>query len=193
MLCFDHVMSKTRKHEKLDQPHFGGLKVRLIEPEELTPWNVLVAEHHYLSCELVGPTLRYVAELDERWVGLISFGQAAYHLKHRDDWIGWTDVQRGRRLGLLAQNNRFVMLSDRGEYPNLASRILSMACKRLSADWEDRSPMKNHNAARVLATMKMVAIFLCEIKAHRPQSERECSLPEFHRSCSINAIDTVIN
>jgi hypothetical protein len=58
---------------------------------------------------------------------------------------------------------------------------------------EDRSPVKNHNAARVLATMKMVAIFLCQIEAHRPQSDRERSLPEFNRACAINGIDTALN
>lgn len=58
---------------------------------------------------------------------------------------------------------------------------------------EDRSPVKHHNAARVLATMKMVAIFLCQIEAHRPQSDRERSLPEFNRACVINGIDTALN
>lgn len=58
---------------------------------------------------------------------------------------------------------------------------------------EDRSPVKNHNAARVLATMKMLAIFLCEIEAHRPTNDRERSLPEFNRFCAINGIGTVIN
>lgn len=58
---------------------------------------------------------------------------------------------------------------------------------------EDRSPVKNHNAARIMATMKMLAIFLCQIEAHRPQSDRERSLPEFNRACAINGIDTAIN
>lgn len=58
---------------------------------------------------------------------------------------------------------------------------------------EDRSPVKNHNAARVLATMKMLAIFLCQIEAHCPQSERERTLPEFNRTCAINGIDTAIS
>ncbi len=57
---------------------------------------------------------------------------------------------------------------------------------------EDRSPVENHNAARVLATMKMLAIFLCQIDAHQPQSDRERFLPEFNRTCAINGIDTVI-
>jgi len=58
---------------------------------------------------------------------------------------------------------------------------------------EDRSPVKNHNAARILATMMMLAIFLCQIDAHRPRSERERTLPEFNRACAINGIDTAIN
>jgi len=58
---------------------------------------------------------------------------------------------------------------------------------------EDRSPVKHHNAARVLATMKMLAIFLCQIGAHGPQSDRERSLPEFNRACAINGIDTALN
>jgi hypothetical protein len=58
---------------------------------------------------------------------------------------------------------------------------------------EDRSPVKHHNAARVLATMKMVAIFLCQIEAHRPQSDRERTLPELNRTCAINGIDMALN
>jgi hypothetical protein len=58
---------------------------------------------------------------------------------------------------------------------------------------EDRSPVKHHNAARVLATMKMLAIFLCQIEAHRPQSDRERTLPEFNRACAINGIDRALN
>jgi hypothetical protein len=58
---------------------------------------------------------------------------------------------------------------------------------------EDRSPVKNHNAARVLASMKMLAIFLCQIGAHAPLNDRERSLPEFNRSCAINGIDRAMN
>jgi len=58
---------------------------------------------------------------------------------------------------------------------------------------EDRSPVKNHNAARILATMKMMAIFLCEKGVHQPQSDRERNLPEFNRTCAINGINTAIN
>lgn len=57
---------------------------------------------------------------------------------------------------------------------------------------EDKSPIKNHNAARALATMKMLGIFLSNIGAHKPQTDRDRCLPEFHRSCAINGIDRAI-
>jgi hypothetical protein len=114
------------------------VRVRQIQPDERARWDALVEAKHYLSSRLVGPTLRYVAEVDGQWVALLSFGQASYHLHDRDTFIGWSEVQRGRRLGLIGQNTRFVLLHDRGQFPNLASRILSIACKRLSADWQSR-------------------------------------------------------
>jgi len=58
---------------------------------------------------------------------------------------------------------------------------------------EDRNPTRSHNAARVHTAFKQVAIFLCEEGAHKPQNDRECTLPELHRFCSINGIDTAIN
>ena len=56
-------------------------------------------------------------------------------LKARDRSIEWSDRQREGRLHFLAQNSRFVILANRQEYPNLASRALSLCLKRLSADW----------------------------------------------------------
>ena len=129
-------MKKTALDETRECSALTRTRVRLIREEEIGRWNELVDQRHYLSSHLVGPTLRYVAEVDGQWVGLLSYGQGCYHLRDRDAFIGWTDVQRGRRLVFLAQNTRFVLLHERGSNPNLASRILSLANKRVSADWE---------------------------------------------------------
>ena len=131
-------MSKRTEENEAEASHVARVRVRLMKPEELVAWNALVDKKHYLSSKLVGPTLRYIAEVEGKWVGLLSFGQGSYHLQHRDSLIGWTDVQRGRRLNLLAQNTRFVLLHERGQYPNLASRVLSIVNKRLSADWQQQ-------------------------------------------------------
>ncbi|MFM7214931.1 MAG: Druantia anti-phage system protein DruA [Verrucomicrobiota bacterium] len=57
--------------------------------------------------------------------------------KHRDRWIGWTRAQRDRRLSLVANNSRFLILPD-AHQPNLGSRVLSLALDRLSSDWQAR-------------------------------------------------------
>lgn len=138
VLCFAFCMNETTPDNKTEASCLNRVRIRLIAADELASWNALVDEKHYLSSRLVGPTLRYVAELDGQWVGLMSFGQGSYHLQAREAFIGWTDVQRGRRLSLLAQNTRFVLLHERGQYPNLASRIISLANKRLSSDWQEQ-------------------------------------------------------
>ncbi len=119
-----------------DAATLSKVAVRLIEPHEKERWDAILQEKHYLKGPLVGPTLRYVAELDGEWAALLSFGQASYHLRDREEWVGWCDTHRGRRLRLVGQNTRFLLLRERGASPNLASRVLALACGRASADWE---------------------------------------------------------
>ncbi|MBM3878583.1 MAG: DUF4338 domain-containing protein [Verrucomicrobia bacterium] len=85
---------------------------------------------------MVGESLRYVAELDGQWVALLAFSAPALHLKGRERWIGWSARQRARRLGLVVNNSRFLVLPDRQRYPNLGSRVLGLCLRRLSVDWE---------------------------------------------------------
>ena len=68
----------------------------------------------------------------------MTFSAPALHLKARERWIGWSPRQRARRLGLIVNNSRFLVLPQRQRYPNLASRVLGMALRRLSADWQER-------------------------------------------------------
>lgn len=131
-------MNKKIFNKGSDASALARVNVRLVNEDEESRWADLVRSRHYLKAVPGGPSLRYVAELDGEWVGLLCFGRAAHHLRDRERHVGWSDVQRGRRLGLLAQNSRFVLLHDRGTFPNLASRILSLVCHRLSADWLER-------------------------------------------------------
>jgi len=109
----------------------------VVVPAEVDRWNHLVTEHHYLhSARLVGEQLRYVVSFQGHWLALLGWSAPAYHLKGRDHWLGWTEPQRRTRLHLLAQNSRFVILADRGDWPNLASRALTRVTQQLSADWQ---------------------------------------------------------
>jgi hypothetical protein len=86
---------------------------------------------------MVGEQLRYVAtDARGRWLALLGWSAAAWHLKARDQSIEWTDAQREARLPLLAQNSRYVILADRQQLPNLATRAMALCLRRLSADWQ---------------------------------------------------------
>ena len=132
-------MSKPhRLPDTTEQSILEALQVRLISPQEKERWNRLVCQHHYLkSADLVGEQLRYViTDRRGRWLALLGWSAPALHLKARDQSIEWSDLQRERRLHFLAQNSRFVILGDRQQLPNLASRSLSLWLHRLSDDWQ---------------------------------------------------------
>jgi hypothetical protein len=114
------------------------ITVRLLREDEHGQFNYYLERRHYLeSSRRAGQSLRYVAEVDGHWVALLTFSAPALHLKGREHWIGWSDRQRARRLGLIVNNSRFLVLTERQRYPNLASRVLGLTLRRLSADWQE--------------------------------------------------------
>lgn len=116
-----------------------GIQVELVRPEEEAEWDRLMVEHHYLkSARMVGEQLRYVAKYEGQWMALLGWSAAAYHLKGREDWIGWDTNQRNARLHLVANNARFCRLGAADRYPNLASRAMALNLDRLSADWRHK-------------------------------------------------------
>lgn len=99
----------------------------------------LLDQHHYLKApHPVGERLWY-AVLDAlgQWLGVLLFAAASRRLRHRDHWIGWSDEQRRRRLPLVVNNTRFLLLPDKTS-PNLGSAVLSRVAARLSGDWMER-------------------------------------------------------
>ena len=89
-------------------------------------------EKHYLPFNgFRGRSIRHIAEYEGEWLALIGWQEGAYKLKPRDEWIGWPPERRLKRLHLIAQNARFLVLY---RIPNLASRVLSLSLARLSQD-----------------------------------------------------------
>jgi hypothetical protein len=128
---------------EIDQtPMRGNLRdfdtpdLRLARNTPLEPlYNSLVARYHYLGYrQIVGSHLKYIAFIGESPVACLGWGSAAWRVKSRETFIGWDSVTRVRNLHLLAQNTRFLVLPW-VFVPCLASRILSLNAKRISADW----------------------------------------------------------
>lgn len=125
----------TAKQQRL----LEQLTVRPLRTEEIDRANQLLDRHHYLgSLKPVGERFYHVATTPNGgWLAILVFCAAAKHLKARDTWIGWTVEQRRRRLSLVANNARFLILPEKG-FANLGTRIMRLSLDRLSADWQTR-------------------------------------------------------
>src|SRR4051812_10746685 len=126
-----------RRDISADEQHIlEHLHVRLLTtPKDTARCNELIFEHHYLhDATLVGEHLRYVAVYKGQWLALATWSGAAFHLKDRDAFIGWTPEQCRRRRALLANNSRLLVLPE-CHSPNLISRFMKLMLGRLSQDW----------------------------------------------------------
>jgi hypothetical protein len=135
-------MSKKKKPRDLspDEQHvLDHGQVRLLtSSEDVARCDQAIIEHHYLhDVTLVGEHLRYAFVYKGQWLAAATWSSAAFHIKARDQFIGWTLEQRHRRRALLANNSRLLVMPD-CHYPNLISRFMKLMLERLSQDWEER-------------------------------------------------------
>jgi hypothetical protein len=132
--------SPSRSSVDADQALLNDVRIVLVtQPDERRRFQRLLQQYHYLGAlKPVGEQMYYAAvDVQGRWVALLLFSAAARHLKYRDQWIGWTRPQRDRRLSLVVNNSRFLILPNRS-VPNLGSRVLRLGLDRLSDDWQAR-------------------------------------------------------
>ncbi len=131
--------TRFRRPTPSEQEVLDHFQVRLLTKEaDLERFDGLIIEHHYLkSATLVGENLRYVATHRGQWLALLAFSAGSFNLRYREQFIGWTSEQCRRRLPLVVNNSRFLVLPD-SHYPNLPSRLLKLVLNRLSDDWQQR-------------------------------------------------------
>ena len=133
-------MKKSKRlPDQTQQQLLDEVRVELATPAQIPRISQLLRQHHYLgSLRPVGQRLYYLArDTAGQWVAVLIFSAAAKHLKHRDEWIGWSEEQRRRRLSLVTNNSRFLLLPDFA-VPNLGSRVLRLTLDRLRQDWQTR-------------------------------------------------------
>jgi hypothetical protein len=114
-----------------------GIELTVVAGKEASHlWNALIARHHYLGyTPLAGAQLRYLIGCSRGLVGCLGFGAAAWKVAARDQWIGWGKQGRERNLARVLNNARFLILPW-VRVRNLASRVLSMATRRIGEDFE---------------------------------------------------------
>ena len=114
------------------------LALRVItETDEVAEWNELLDRHHYLGYRRpFGLHLRYaIVDGHGRWLGCLLFAYAARSLPCRDQFIGWDEAARQRRLDQVIGNSRFLIFPW-VRVENLASKALSLVVRRLADDWQ---------------------------------------------------------
>ena len=114
----------------------GQVRVRPIQPEERLGWRVYMERYHPLGDRpIVGEHVLYAAFIADELVALLGWAAAALRAPLRDSWVGWDEATKRRRLHLVTNNIRFLILPW-VRVRHLASKILAMTVRRLAADWE---------------------------------------------------------
>ena len=95
-------------------------------------------KYHYLGFKrFAGRSLRYLITWRGHWIALAGWQTGAFKCKPRDRWLGCPNDKLYKRLHLLGNNTRFLILGDPGLFPNVASFTLAKIVRRLSTDWEE--------------------------------------------------------
>ena len=121
---------------------FDPLTLHLVQASNRTLNSLFkqyVDRYHYLGYRIpFGAHLRYLVEsqqLPGRYLACLQFSSPAWMMAPRDAWIGWSAEQRKRNLQFIVSNSRFLLLPW-VQVKGLASKILSLAARRLPQDWQ---------------------------------------------------------
>jgi len=123
---------------KITNPAVSVTPLELKIAESSADWEIahlMLEEEHFLgSGKEAGERLcQFVLEEGEV-VAVLIWCAAAWHLKSRDELIGWDPVTRSKRLKLVVQLRRFLVL-EKTRRPNLASQCLGLGLRKLQNQW----------------------------------------------------------
>jgi hypothetical protein len=113
------------------------LSIQIVrDSEELDLYRGLVGTYHYLGYQqATGAQLKYLVYWQDRPIGCLSFGTAAWKIGPRDQFIGWSAESRRRNLPWVINNDRFVIFPW-VQITCLASFLLAKVVRQLRGDWQ---------------------------------------------------------
>jgi len=92
-------------------------------------------EHGLGAGREAGDRLCQLVREDGKLVAVLVWCAAAWHVQARDETVGWDAVTRSKRLKLVVQLRRFLVL-EATRRPNLASQCLGAGLRELVGQWE---------------------------------------------------------
>ena len=152
---------------------FGDFTVTVaLSPEDRATANDWLEKEHPLGeFRPVGHSLMHIIREDGQPVAAIQWAACAYHLKDREEWIGWNAQTCARRRNLIVNNVRFV-IPEATRRPNLASKALAHAVRALPGTGTNTSAT-SHCCARPSPTSKAT-----RAPAIKPQAGHRSGLTE---------------
>jgi hypothetical protein len=101
-------------------------------------FNALLDQQHALGSRRTKGRSIYqvICDEEDRWVGLILWTGAYWHLSPRDQWVGWDAVTRSERLQLVVHQARFLVVEQTRDSV-WSSALLAAAARDLPAQWEE--------------------------------------------------------
>ena len=110
---------------------------KVTDSEQSALYNELMLKYHYLGyTPMAGAQIRYLFRCKEGLLGAVGFGASAWKVASRDDFIGWTPSVREKKLHLVLNNSRFLILPWINS-KNLASKILGLCARRILEDFTE--------------------------------------------------------
>jgi hypothetical protein len=133
------LLPLPESHLALNAEQLRQVRLEVVETKaQRAIYHQHMQAHHYLGAgSMAGAQLRYLARSGCEVVAAMGFGASAWLVAGRDRFIGWSDTSRRSRLHMVVNNNRFLILPW-VRTPNLASRLLSLASRRIGTDWLSR-------------------------------------------------------
>jgi Domain of unknown function (DUF4338) len=115
------------------------LELVLVESKaESRRWREQMERYHYLGCRVpFGANLRYCVRHRDRELACLLWNSPTWKMRARDEWIGWSDVQRRQNLQAIVNHGRFLILPC-VQIKGLASKILALSARQMPRDWEVR-------------------------------------------------------
>lgn len=115
------------------------IRIRSADSMNSIIWNELMNRYHYLGAgPLCGAQMRYLIKGEHHgWLGGLAFSAAAWRLKARDEWIGWSEEARKMHLHQVICNSRF-LIAPYVKVAHLASHVLGMCNDYILQDWSER-------------------------------------------------------
>lgn len=107
------------------------------DKEDALLWNEYVERYHYLGYKQpFGAHRKYfIISRHGKHFGCLLYAASAWSVACRDEWIGWSQLDRCQRLHLVVNNSRFLIFPW-VHINNLASKALSIAARYVPEDWQ---------------------------------------------------------